>query len=195
MRYGIKSVSMDDVAAKLGMSKKTLYQMVDGKRDLVRRIVQFQCGLDKAQVAQSHAEAADALDEYLRNSQFFVSQMRQISPTTFYDLRKYFNDIWEEEMKCQIDYFIESLAANIQWGQAEGLYRPDIDPEVIARIQTQTTIAICDASIFPNGDTASILEQHDAFFLYGLLTAAGHARLAELQLPSEEPDTTPPKND
>ncbi|MEL7161032.1 MAG: helix-turn-helix domain-containing protein, partial [Bacteroidota bacterium] len=90
MRLGIKSVSMDDIARQLGVSKKTIYQVVDNKKELLSLVIEEDACKDKEVIAENREQSRDAIDEFLRNSRYFIRQMREISPATMRDLQKYY---------------------------------------------------------------------------------------------------------
>lgn len=181
MRYGLKSVSMDDIARKLAMSKKTLYQFVGGKHDLIKEVMQCNGERDIEVLQASALEADDAIDEYLRNSRYFIREMRNVSPTTLYDLKKYYPDIWNNQFDSQKDHFLQGIYQNIIRGQAEGLYRNEINPDIIARIYAQTVLAIADTSLFPAVDISldKIIHQHAVYHLHGIMTHDGRKKLKE----------------
>ena len=87
---GFKSVTMDDIARELGISKKTLYQYVENKNDLIGQIFQERIKNEKQCMADIREEATDAVDEILRIARYVIQELRQMSPTTMYDLRKYY---------------------------------------------------------------------------------------------------------
>lgn len=180
MRLGLKSVSMDDIARKLGMSKKTLYQYVPGKEELINQVMEANGLRDMAVIIASAQESVDAIDEYLRNSRYFIREMRNVSPTTLYDLKKYYYPIWEGQVKSHIENFVSCISVNIIRGQAEGLYRQDVSADIIARIYGQAVIAITDTSLFPATDTPidRIIHQHAVYHLQGIMTDQGRDRLA-----------------
>ncbi len=181
MRYGIKSVSMDDVARELGISKKTLYKHVANKHELVESTIKCNGEKDMAMLEQSAVESSDAIDEYLRNSRYFISEMRKVSPTLLYDLKKFYPKVWNQQMVMHADYFMEDLARNIERGIQEGLYREDIKPRVIARIYAQTVLAIADSSLFPAQELSidRIIHQHALYHLNGIVSEAGRERMHE----------------
>lgn len=181
MRYGIKSVSMDDVTRELGISKKTLYQYIDKKETLVNLVMQCNGERDMATIAQSHSDSNDAIDEYLRNSRYFIREMRKVSPAALYDLKKYYPAIWQNQMANHIDYFMQSIEVNISRGIEEELYRPDLIAVVIARLYAQTVIAIADSSMFPaqNFTIDRIIHQHALYHLHGIVNQKGRERMQE----------------
>ncbi|MEM9259152.1 MAG: TetR/AcrR family transcriptional regulator, partial [Bacteroidota bacterium] len=127
MRLGIKSVSMDDIAREMGVSKKTVYQVVDNKKSLVRLVMEEDACKDVEVIKENHEQSKDAIDEFLRNSRYFIRQMREISPATLRDLQKYYPDIWKEQLQAHHAEFTQSIADNLERGMEEGLYRDDLD--------------------------------------------------------------------
>ena len=90
MRYGIKSITMDDISRKLGISKKTLYQYVDNKGDLINKIFEIEMAKEKETVTKITEESKDAIDEILGIAKYVTQQLREYSPTIMYDLQKYY---------------------------------------------------------------------------------------------------------
>lgn len=181
MRLGLKSVSMDDIARKLGMSKKTLYQYVDGKEELINQVMEANGQRDMEVIIASANESTDAIDEFLRNSRYFIREMRRVSPTTLYDLKKYYYPIWESQIRTHIENFVACISANIMRGQEEGLYRKDASADIISRFYGETVIAITDTSLFP-AVTISIdrlVHQHAVYHLHGIMTEHGRICLAK----------------
>ncbi|MEM7571850.1 MAG: TetR/AcrR family transcriptional regulator [Bacteroidota bacterium] len=180
-RYGLKSVSMDDVARKVGISKKTLYQHFAKKEDLIKEVMQCNYEQDLEHFSTSMNESTDAIDEFLRNSRYFVREMRQISPTLFYDMQKYYGNIWLEQTQAHMGYFEKSIQENIMRGVEEGLYREDLIPSVITRIYQSTVMALMDTSLFPAHEISldRIIQQQSLYHLYGIITPAGRNRLLE----------------
>lgn len=181
MRYGIKSVSMDDVARELGISKKTLYKHVKNKYELVEKTLQCNGEKDIEMLEKSARESVDAIDEYLRNSRYFISEMRKISPTLFYDLKKYYSKLWKQQMIMHIDYFVDDITRNIERGIKEGLFREDLRPGIIAQIYAQTVLAITDNTLFPAQELSidRIIHQHALYHLYGIVNEAGRQKMDE----------------
>ena len=95
LRYGLKSVTMDDLARQLSVSKKTLYQLVANKADLVEQIVLMHIAEEKALMEEVRANSGDAVEEMIQIARYAIQQLRKLSPTLVYDLQKYYKDIWQ----------------------------------------------------------------------------------------------------
>ena len=179
MRIGIRSVSMDDIARELGISKKTLYQTVENKEELVHLVLEEDTRQDLCIMTDNRHEAADAIDEFLRNSRYFIREMRKVSPTAMHDLRKYYPDIWHNQVKAHQQEFHKGVRANIERGMEEGLYRHDIDAEVIANLYVGMTMMVIDRGVFPAQDRplSDILHQHSTYHFNGIVNQFGRDRL------------------
>lgn len=178
-RVGLKSVSMDDIARELGISKKTLYQMVDTKEDLIVRVMKHDFEADVALFTENNQQANDAIDEFLRNSRYFIREMRTISPTTLRDLQKYYPTIWKGVLQEHHAEFERSLACNIERGMEEGLYRDNLEPEVLATLYSGMMAMAIDRQAFPNHDRplSSIIRQMTEYHFNGIVNQFGRERL------------------
>ncbi len=187
MRYGLKSVSMDDIALDMGASKKTLYQLVASKEDLVEDIMAVIRQRDNCVLEQSAHESADAIDEFLRNSRHFIQEMRKVSPITLYDLKKYYSNIWKSQMQGHMNDFVLCIGQNISRGMKEGLYRSDLQAHIIARLYGATVMAVTDTELFPAKEVSidQIITHHAIYHLNGIVNEKGR-QLLQTYLQNEE---------
>ena len=95
MRYGVKSISMDDISSQLGISKKTLYQFVDNKKDLIQKVFERHIEEEMAAMKIIVNESENAVEEIVRIAQYVTQLLREMSPKTLYDLQKYYRSIWD----------------------------------------------------------------------------------------------------
>ncbi len=181
MRIGIRSVSMDDIARELGISKKTLYQTVQNKEELIELVLQSGVEEDRILLETSMRDSADAIDEMLRNSRHFIRQMRQVSPTVLHDLRKYYPELFRSKVEAHHQEFLQRVGENLKRGIAEGLYRPEIDAAIIANLYVGMTMMVVDRGIFPAQERplSDILLQHSTYHFNGIVNRAGRERLQD----------------
>lgn len=179
MRLGIRSVSMDDIARELGISKKTLYQMVSNKEVLVQMVLEDDTCRDLEVIEANRHDSADAIDEFLRNSRYFIREMRKVSPTAMHDLRKYYPEIFHTQVKNHQHEFHRGVADNLKRGMEEGLYRDDIDAEVIANLYVGMTMMVIDRGVFPalERPLSDIMRQHSMYHFNGIVNQFGRERL------------------
>ncbi len=146
-KYGIKSITMDDVARHLGISKKTLYKYVSDKDDLVGKVIDYQIEqLNKGMKCPK--TSYNAIEELLIVSKILNQKMKEINLATIYDLRKYYPQHYERFTKARRKKMLENVIANIHKGQIEGLYRTDLNPDIIARLQILRIESIVENDVF-----------------------------------------------
>ncbi len=149
MRNGIKSVSMNDIARELGMSKKTLYTHFENKEELIREGVIQHLEEEKRWIASIREKHENALDELLEIYRLVGNHIREINSSTTYDLQKYYKPIWNMLEQHQKSYVMEIIKSNLDHGIKEGLYRDDFDPEIVARLYVSKMDVVVDNDIFP----------------------------------------------
>src|SRR5688500_16497450 len=129
-RFGIKSISMDDIARQIGTSKKTIYQWFATKDELVEEsLKQFINQLEDEPI-EKPSNSLEALYHKILN---INNRLTEIHISFFNDLRKYHwqaYQVLENYQNYQLrDFFI----GNLQQGKEQGFYRPDLNVEIIAR--------------------------------------------------------------
>ena len=133
-KFGIKSVTMDDVARELGISKKTLYQYVKDKSELVDKAISFNTLNHREIIYGIVKEKHNAIEELLEVNRYMNKMMKEQNPTLDYDLSKYYPDIYTHLMEESRSRMYESIKQNLIKGQKEGLYRKDMDVDIISRL-------------------------------------------------------------
>lgn len=186
MRYGIKSVTMDDIAKEMGISKKTLYQHVRNKADLIEQIAQQHICEEKEVMDHILSTSSDALEEMLRIGKYVVDKLQAVSHTALYDLRKYYSSTWkqmETQMKQQV-YSI--ISENLERGIRQGIYRAELKPDIIARLYIGKSMLISDDDWF-DPETYSLASLQAAFINYHMhgITSAKGRQLLEKHLAAE----------
>jgi AcrR family transcriptional regulator len=149
MRLGIRSVNMDDVAQQLRISKKTLYQFVTDKNDLVTRIVRHITTHHRTCIAAICGQGHNVIDENFEITRFVAEQVGQMHPSIHFDLEKYHPKAWDLLNKTERKDILECVTSNMKKGVAEGMYRDDVDIDVVARIYISRFDACFDGELFP----------------------------------------------
>lgn len=133
-KYGIKSITMDDLCRELGISKKTLYQHVTDKQDLIRKVIDYEIELQREAMEKMFLSKMNAIDELMHvNKQIHLSQSIH-SPTFYFDLKKYYPAIYNEWVEYKRKKLYEMIMRNLEKGVAEGLFRQDMDARVISKL-------------------------------------------------------------
>jgi len=134
MKYGIKSITMDDVASELGISKKTLYQFVTDKDDLVGKFIDNEIALRQEEICKCFGIGFNAIEELFEISIFMNKLIHDQNPTTEYDLKKYYPQHYQKTVKARREGIYNYILLNLKKGIKEGLYRKDMNKEIIAKL-------------------------------------------------------------
>jgi AcrR family transcriptional regulator len=148
MRYGIKSITMDDVASNLGISKKTLYKYVTDKEDLVAKTIDLELEMQKDNMNCKHGENLNAIEQLLFVSKMINHKLKQMNPSTEYDLRKYYPAHYHKLITARREQMYSNVVANIVRGKDEGLYRLDLNEDIIAKLQVSRVENMMDNDVF-----------------------------------------------
>lgn len=175
MRYGIKSITMDDLANHLGMSKKTLYQTVENKDELIRQILEQHQHGEKCQLEELCRDSRNAVEEMLKIGQHVIQMLREVSPNTLYDLRKYHYNafvLWESDHR---NFVQELIRQNLLRGQREKLYREEMEVEMISKLYVEFTFALTDPHRFQDRgiSTDQLFKNFIEYHLRAITTPAG----------------------
>jgi AcrR family transcriptional regulator len=176
MRYGIRSVSMDDIATQLGMSKKTIYQSFADKDELVDAVMENEVEQTHTDCEFCKKHAKDAIDEIFLTMEQIHEQFSQINPIVIYDVEKFHPRAFEKFRKMKEEYLLQLIAQNIKRGIKEELYREDINVETMSRYRVETMmVPFAMAAAAPTKfNLATVTQETMEHFLYGLATLKGH---------------------
>jgi TetR/AcrR family transcriptional regulator, cholesterol catabolism regulator len=138
-KYGIKSITLDDLCKELGISKKTIYQFITDKKDLIRKVVDYEISIQNNSYKKMVSSDINAIDELLYVNRQIHENQGIHNPVFYYDLKKYYPDIYNEWMKYKRARMYELIHRNLEKGIAEGLYRKEMDAAVISRLHMART--------------------------------------------------------
>ncbi len=177
MRYGIKSVSMDDIARELGMSKKTLYQHVKDKKELVYLTFKHHLNKDEAFCEAMMESTDNAIQQLLDLGKHLVDHFQQMNPSTMFDVQKYYPSCWKLFHRHKNEYILNHVQTNITMGKQEGLYREELNTEIISRLYIHMVDASVNPDIFPEKEfnQIEIFMQMFDYHLHALMTEKGRA--------------------
>lgn len=182
MKYGIKSVSMDDISKSIGISKKTIYQYFENKRALISEMIDDHIQNDEIEIIAITNKSQNAINEIVDIAKHILSFLKVMSPSMMYDTQKYYPRQWEKVESQHFSFFQNIIKSNIERGQKEGLYSEDLNPEIISRLYVSQTLAIADDTTFPANeyDRGELYKNLVTYHIRGLMTSKGR-RKAQLQ--------------
>lgn len=133
-RYGNRSVTMDDIARELGMSKKTLYQEFKDKDDLINRVIDYDMEQSKGFLEGVRQSDSNAVQELFIVNRRMHSVRTLYSPTFYFDLKRYYPEIYQRWIQDKRSNMYTVITENLRKGKQEGIYRADIDEHIIGRL-------------------------------------------------------------
>jgi AcrR family transcriptional regulator len=175
MKFGVRSVSMDDVARHLSVSKKTIYQYFADKDELITSVSKSHMERDKVEFEKIHADAANAIDELVKISEAMARDFKNMNPALLYDLQKFHPNAWNVWLDYKNDYIRQSVVRNLKQGISEGYFRPEVNTEVLAILRINTVELGFSDQLFPPDrfDLVDVQMQVFEHFILGLLTDKG----------------------
>ncbi len=135
-RYSIRSVTVDDICRELGISKKTIYQHISSKEDLVKAMLEARNNSVTEIFRNAGGPGLNAIDSLAAFSKLLGEFMRSIqaNPSHDYDLRKYFPDSYRNHLEQRNQIIRQHVAENIRMGIDQGLFRADLNADMVASL-------------------------------------------------------------
>lgn len=183
-QLGFRAITMDDLAAQLGISKKTIYQYYKDKNELVDDIVTQLLTKSEWQCIETAKKADNAVDEIFKAMQQIRVDMHNLSPIILHDLMKYFPETYKKFLIYKSDFMLPLIEKNLAKGKEEGFYRQDIDIEVMSKFRVETMLLAFNKHLFPAEKyslvavTNTLLEH----FVLGIATIKGLQLIEQYKL-------------
>lgn len=183
LKYGIRSVSMDDIANNLAISKKTLYQYFKDKDDIVNKATKAIIDADRKSFVEIREGAENAIDELSKVSKCLRRMIDEMNPSLLFDLQKYFPRAWQIYIKYKDEFILDMVVDNLTRGIKEGNFREDININILARLRVEQVQLCFDQRIFPKDvyDFREVQMQIFDHFLYGIVTPKGRTLYEKYQ--------------
>ncbi|HEY8784241.1 MAG TPA: TetR/AcrR family transcriptional regulator [Mucilaginibacter sp.] len=185
---GIKSVTMDDIARHLGMSKKTIYQFFKDKNELVIALVKKKLREDEEQMNDIISKSGNVIEEMINMMKCSEDIFSRINPIVVHDMQKYHPDAWKQFQTFKADVLVHTLEQLLTKGIKQGYIRPDIDVKILARMRVSQVELGFNTSIFPIAEfnTWKVQYQFLEHFNYGVCTLKGYKLLNQYKNIHEE---------
>lgn len=181
MRFGIRSISMDDIAGSLGISKKTIYQSFADKDELVDAVIQEHILEAEKEVSNYSQSARNAVEEIFMTMHHIEKNLRNLNPIVHHDLLKFHGKAYQRINIHKDNFLLQIIRNNMLRGIREGYYRRDLDVDILSRYRLESMMVLFDLKLFPPSDynlaeVSLVTLEH---FLYGLATLEGHQQIAQ----------------
>lgn len=174
-RYGIKSVTMDDVAEHLCISKKTLYEYFTDKEDLVRNIVMLDHSNRNKFFREIKNRDLNAIEELFEVYRMINTMFRDYNASMEYDIHKYYPDLYLKVKEISRKKMYDTMFNNMNKGKKEGLYRKDLNSKIIARLHVFRIENMFDNDIFTMEELTSVKVFNEVFVYHmqGIMSTNG----------------------
>jgi AcrR family transcriptional regulator len=176
MQYGIRSVSMDDIATSLGMSKKTIYLYFKDKDELVDSIVEEVIHTNQCLCNNDRVKADNAVHEIFLVMEMMTEMFKTMNPSILFDMQKYHQVAYQRFQKHRNEYLYNICRQNLERGIEEGLYRPEINVDIMARYRVETMLTSFNPEFQRNVKLGLIEIEKEIIihYLFGLVSSRGY---------------------
>jgi AcrR family transcriptional regulator len=174
-RFGIKSVTMDDVARELGISKKTLYTYFKDKSELVEAVVNLEIDLQQERIDAIINKNLDAITEMFEIHKMMNQYIRQYSHVIQYDLKKYYPATYSRILQVKRERTYEGMKQNMEKGIAEGVFRKEVNAQLIAKVNLIRIEGSIETCLFTDDELTSldVFNQLFEYHIRGIATRKG----------------------
>ena len=175
IKYGIRSITMDMIAEHLGISKRTIYENFKDKNELLKSCINAAIADQRKmneEIIRSSSNIIDAIFVFIKNS---INTLKRINPAFFYDIQKYYPAIWSRTIQKNDERNFNRIVSLLNQGISEGLFRENINVEIIARLILEQFKLLSNQEIFPENkySMVDIFENIVINFVRGIVTVNG----------------------
>ena len=182
-RYGVKSVTMDEIASQLGVSKKTIYQSYKDKNELVDAVIDDMLEYNKGCCTTSRNQASNAVQEVYLGMESLQEMLDNMNPSILYDIERGHPQTFKKFKEFKYNFLFELMKENIERGKKEGLYREEINAEFICKVRIETIMLAFNEEIFPKHQYSLVYIQQQLleYYLYAMVTPKGYKLITKYQ--------------
>jgi AcrR family transcriptional regulator len=174
-KFGLKSVTMDDVARECMISKKTLYKYVNDKIDLLKQAFKFEFSIQSNLFESITEKGLNAVEEVFEIHKHLIKMLKTHNPVIEHDMMKYYPVIHREMKEKSAKQVYKMMLQNLKKGIEEGLYYNDIDIELVAKQRVIFQVQKIENSIvsFKEFTTPHALRQMFIYHLRAICSPEG----------------------
>jgi AcrR family transcriptional regulator len=166
---------MDDVARELGISKKTLYECIEDKSDLVKHVMEMVNRFHAEKLNEITRLGLNAIEELFEVNRYMTQMVREQNPTLGYDMQKYYPELHKSLMQEQRQRMHDAIRQNLLKGIGEGLYRKEMNVEIISKLHMTRMEYRYRQDVYQLNDVDSreVMQEIFIYHLHGIANEKG----------------------
>ena len=167
---------MDDIARKIGISKKTLYELFKDQDELVLECIKYMLNDNQVQTEKALKNSINAIDQAINILMIMEKMIRGMNPVCYLDLQRFYPSAAKYLNDHKDSFMFQCISDNLKQGIQEGFYREDIDIEIISRFRMESALIVFQHDLFPQEiyDIVKVNTQIFAHYIYGIASSKGH---------------------
>jgi AcrR family transcriptional regulator len=175
-QYGIKSVTMDEIASQLAVSKKTIYQSFADKDELVDAVITDMICYNQNCCSKYKSTSENAIHEVFLAMEMIQEMFSDFNPSILFDMQRNHPNTFSKFIKHKHSFLFQVIKENIERGIKEDLYRADINADVVAKIRLETIFIPFNQELFPKSkfNFVDLEKQLIEYFLFGIASPKGY---------------------
>lgn len=174
-QYGFKTITMDDIARRAGISKKTLYQHFANKHEVVNESVMWYKNQTTENCVNALSGAENAVEAMVKILAYIDTVNQRINPMALFELQRFFPEAYQKFRELLMDRDVAMIRENILQGIKEGFYRESLDADLMAKYRLETSLLSLQPHLIINdrNSLVSVALEIGEHFMYGIMTAKG----------------------
>jgi len=174
-QFGTRNVSMDDIAKVTGLSKKTLYQYVKDKDELIMKTFEYEIENGCYVTDTIISEYDNALETMIKITEWHANRVKSTNPVAILELQKYHPQVWTLMIKNNQEHVIPNILKIITKGIEQGYFREDMNIQIVARLHVEKIRIMFDPNVFPytKYDLSEVYYTIQDLFIRSIVTEKG----------------------
>jgi AcrR family transcriptional regulator len=175
LRHGVKSLTMDEIAKEMGMSKKTIYQFVENKNDLIKLTMQDFLSEEQKLMDVILKNSTNSVDEMITMIEYWLQVVREFNANTLNEIKKYYPEAWKMYNEYRFNFMLGLIKGNLENGVKDGYYRDNMDADIISKIYILAVEVLLNQDLFPTRQYMylNIYREFLSYHLRGIVSAKG----------------------
>ena len=183
---------MDEIASQLGVSKKTIYQSFEDKHELVDAVIVEMLDFNRVCCQDSRKDAQNAVQEVYLGMESLQDMLDNMNPSILFDIERNHPKTFQKFIEYKNNFLFALMKNNIERGKIEGLYRMEINDDLMTKIRLETIMLPFNEELFPKNKYSLVYIQQELleYFLFAMATPKGYKLITKYQKERADSDRT-----